>query len=46
MRQLGNAVPMTLGHRVAASVAEHLLNEDLRNTYTAQMAIERGRLAA
>lgn len=46
MRQLGNAVPMTLGHRVAASVAEHLLNEDLRNTCTVQMAIERGRLAA
>jgi DNA (cytosine-5)-methyltransferase 1 len=46
MRQLGNAVPMTLGHRVAASVAEHLLKEDLRNTGAALNAIERGRLAA
>ena len=46
MRQLGNAVPMTLGHRVAASVAEHLLNEDLRNTGAALNAIERGRQAA
>ena len=31
MRQLGNAVPVTLGNAVAASVAEHLLNEDVRN---------------
>jgi DNA (cytosine-5)-methyltransferase 1 len=30
MRQLGNAVPVALGRVVAASVAEHLLNEDAR----------------
>ncbi len=41
MRQLGNAVPVTLGHAVAASVAEHLLAEDVRSTLSAQQAIER-----
>lgn len=46
MRQLGNAVPVTLGHRVAASVAEHLLGEDVRNTVSGQLVIERARLAA
>jgi len=30
MRQLGNAVPVTLANAVAASVAEHLLTEDAR----------------
>ena len=30
MRQLGNAVPVELGRRVAASVAEHLLGVDAR----------------
>lgn len=36
MRQLGNAVPVTLGHAVAASVAEHLLGEDIRSTFNKQ----------
>lgn len=38
MRQLGNAVPVTLGHAVAASVAEHLLNEDVRRALSRQLA--------
>lgn len=41
MRQLGNAVPVTLGHAVAASVAEHLLAEDVRNTLAGRLSLER-----
>lgn len=33
MRQLGNAVPVALGRRVAASVAERLAESDLRALY-------------
>jgi DNA (cytosine-5)-methyltransferase 1 len=40
MRQLGNAVPVTLGRVVAASVAEHLLNDDIRRVTTGQLALE------
>jgi DNA (cytosine-5)-methyltransferase 1 len=32
MRQLGNAVPVALGRVVACSVAQHLLEADLRET--------------
>jgi DNA (cytosine-5)-methyltransferase 1 len=32
MRQLGNAVPVTLAHVVAASVAESLIEASLRET--------------
>jgi DNA (cytosine-5)-methyltransferase 1 len=40
MRQLGNAVPVALGRIVAASVAEHLLNEDSRCAMSAQQMIK------
>lgn len=40
MRQLGNAVPVALGRIVAASVAEHLLNEDARLASSAQQTLE------
>ena len=46
MRQLGNAVPVTLGHVVAASVAEHLLKDDLRHLSSRQMSIERSKSIA
>jgi len=46
MRQLGNAVPMTLGHVVAASVAEHLIKDDLRQLASRQMSLEHPRHAA
>lgn len=38
MRQLGNAVPVALGRIVASSVAEHLLNEDVRKIASARVA--------
>lgn len=37
MRQLGNAVPVTLGHTVSASVAEHLLHDDMRQSLSRQL---------
>ncbi len=40
MRQLGNAVPVALGRVVAASVAEHLLNDDMRRVTAGQLALE------
>lgn len=40
MRQLGNAVPVALGRIVAASVAEHLLNEDARRVMSGQQTLE------
>jgi DNA (cytosine-5)-methyltransferase 1 len=40
MRQLGNAVPVALGRVVAASVAEHLLNDDIRRVTAGQLALE------
>ncbi len=41
MRQLGNAVPVTLGHVVASSVAEHLLREDIRHVMASQLPLDR-----
>lgn len=44
MRQLGNAVPVALGRVVAASVAEHLLNEDARRAMSGQPTLELARV--
>ncbi|MGH6638855.1 MAG: DNA cytosine methyltransferase [Polaromonas sp.] len=46
MRQLGNAVPVALGRIVAASVAEHLLNEDARCALLAQQVLQLNKVAA
>ena len=46
MRQLGNAVPVALGRVVAASVAEHLLNEDMRRAMFGQLPLDAGRIHA
>ncbi len=43
MRQLGNAVPVALGRIVAASVAEHLLNEDARRLVAGQHVLDLAR---
>lgn len=46
MRQLGNAVPVALGRVVAASVAEHLLNEDARRALLGQQVFSLDKAAA
>ncbi len=46
MRQLGNAVPVSLGRVVAASVAEHLLNEDMQRAMSVQRPLDAGRMRA
>lgn len=46
MRQLGNAVPVALGRVVAASVAEHLLDEDARRALLARQVFPLDKVAA
>jgi DNA (cytosine-5)-methyltransferase 1 len=46
MRQLGNAVPVALGRIVAATVAERLLDEDIRRVTPPQLSLELLKIAA